>query len=523
MKKKHIKILSLGLLLLMCLIMVPSRAIAIVLEDAAKQEEKKEDKHSTDTRESFEEKQEEKQEKPKKNIEETFADEEESFANEEKEEKKEKAAEEKKEEKKQEALEEKKDEKKQEVLEEKKDEKKQEAFEESKENSEDKRQEKSKKSTEETFADEDESKNDVAEKKTEKGSMDGIEARSALLIEPISGKVLYEKNIDEKFAPASVTKIMTMLLAMEAVDNGKVALEDKVTCSENAKKMGGSTMLLDTGEVRTLEELLKGVAIASGNDAAVAIAEYIGGTESDFVNLMNKRAQELGMNNTTFKNCNGLPAEGHLSTARDISIMSRELLMHPTILKYSGIYMETISEGRKSPIELVNHNKLVRFFEGCDGLKTGYTSEAKYCISATAKRNGVRMLSVIMGAPTYKIRNRDAGILLNYGFSKYEGKKLLDKDEEVDTVYMGEKTERFFIAKATDDLNVVLPKGIQGELEKRIVIDELKDKYSEGDIVGKCEVYLGEEKVGEILVYSDRDIEKGGIVDSIKYKVKNLF
>lgn len=282
-------------------------------------------------------------------------------------------------------------------------------------------------------------------------------------------------------------------------------------------------MLLDTGEVRTLEELLKGVAIASGNDAAVAIAEYIGGTEPDFVVLMNKRAQELGMKNTTFKNCNGLPTEGHVSSARDIAIMSQELLRHPTILKYSGIYMETISEGRKSPIELVNHNKLVRFFEGCDGLKTGFTNEAKYCISATAKRNGVRMLSVIMGAPTYKIRNRDAGILMNYGFSKYEGKKLLSKDEDVEQVYMGKQTDRFFMAKAKEDLEVVLPKGSNGELVKKVVIDELKDSYKSGDVVGRCEVYLGEEKVGEVKIYADRDIEKGGVFDSIKYNIKNIF
>ena len=365
--------------------------------------------------------------------------------------------------------------------------------------------------------------NKVSAGEEEQGGMNNIEARSALLMEPQSGKILYEKNIDEQFAPASVTKIMTMLLAMEAVDSGKATLEDKVTCSENAKKMGGSTMLLDTGEVRTLEELLKGVAIASGNDAAVAIAEYIGGTEPDFVVLMNKRAQELGMKNTTFKNCNGLPTDGHVSSARDIAIMSQELLRHPTILKYSGIYMETISEGRKTPIELVNHNKLVRFFEGCDGLKTGFTNEAKYCISATAKRNGVRMLSVIMGAPTYKIRNRDAGILMNYGFSKYEGKKLLSKDEDVEQVYMGKQTDRFFMAKAKEDLEVVLPKGSNGELVKKVVIDELKDSYKSGDVVGRCEVYLGEEKVGEVKIYADRDIEKGGVFDSIKYNIKNIF
>ncbi len=365
----------------------------------------------------------------------------------------------------------------------------------------------------------------IAVESEDKAKSDGtnIEARSALLMEPMSGKILYEKNADEKFAPASVTKIMTMLLTMEAIDNGKINLDDKVTCSENAKKMGGSTMLLDTGEIRTVEELLKGVAIASGNDAAVALAEYLGGTEGDFVNMMNKRAQELGMKNTTFKNCNGLPADGHLSTAKDIAIMSKELLRHPKVLKYTGTYMETISEGRKSPIELVNHNKLVRFFEGCDGLKTGFTDEAKYCISATAKRNGVRMMSVIMGAPTYKIRNRDAGVLLNYGFSKYEGKKLISKDEDIDKVYMDKQTDKFFMAKACDDLNVILPKGQNNELEKKIVIDELKKEYKVGDIVGKYEVYLGNDKVGEVEIYCDRDIKKGNIFDNIKYNIKNLF
>lgn len=350
-----------------------------------------------------------------------------------------------------------------------------------------------------------------------------IEARSALLMEPCTGKIIYEKNADEKFAPASVTKIMTMLLTIEAVDSGKIALDDKVTCSENAKKMGGSTMLLDTGEIRTVEELLKGVAIASGNDAAVALAEYLGGTENDFVGMMNKRAEELGMTNTTFKNCNGLPADGHLSTANDIAKMSKELLKHPTILKYTGTYMDTITEGRKSPIELVNHNKLVRFFDGCDGLKTGFTNEAKYCISATATRNGVRMLSVIMGAPTYKIRNRDASILLNYGFSKYEGKKIFSKDEEVDKVYMDEQTDRYFMAKAQDDLTAVLPKGCKDEVEKKVVIDELQKEYKEGDVVGKCEIYLNNEKIGEVTIYCDRNIKKGNIFDNIKYNITHLF
>lgn len=350
-----------------------------------------------------------------------------------------------------------------------------------------------------------------------------VEAKSALLMEAKSGTIVYEKNSHEKFAPASVTKIMTMLLAMEAVDSGKIKIDDKITASENAKKMGGSTMLLDIGEVRTVEEILKGIAIASGNDAAVAMGEYLAGTQEAFVELMNKRAQELGMKDTTFKNCTGLPADGHLSSAYDISIMSRELLKHPTILKYTGTYMETISEGRKAPIELVNHNKLVRFFKGCDGLKTGYTEEAKYCISATATRDGVRMLSVIMGAPTYKIRNRDASLLLNFGFSKFEGKKILDKDADVVKVPLNKTEDKFFIAKAKDEVVLVFPRGSADSVEQKITLDESRRSYQKGDKIGICEYYLGEQKIAEVELYADRDVKKGGFLDNLKYNFKNLF
>ena len=349
-----------------------------------------------------------------------------------------------------------------------------------------------------------------------------VEAKSAILLEPTSGEVLYEKNSKEKFAPASVTKIMTMLLTMEAVDSGKIKLSDKVTCSENAKKMGGSTMLLDTGEIRTVEELLKGVGIASGNDAAVALAEYLGGSEEGFVVMMNNRAKELGMNDTTFKNCNGLPAEGHMSTANDIAIMSKELLKHPTILKYTGTYMETISEGRKSPIELVNHNKLVRFFKGCDGLKTGYTEEAKYCISATSVRDGVRVLAVIMGAPSYKIRNRDASMLMNYGFSKFYSKKIVSKDDEVEKIFLDRYKDKFFIAKASEDLSVTLSTGKEVEITPQLVLDENKKSFKEGEVIGTCRYYSGENLIGEVKVYSDRDVKKGTFFDNMKYNIKNL-
>ena len=353
-----------------------------------------------------------------------------------------------------------------------------------------------------------------------------VDARSGLLMEPSTGKIIFEKNIHEKFAPASVTKIMTMLLTMEAVDSGRIKMSDKVIASENAKKMGGggsSSMLLDTGEVRTVEELIKGVAIASGNDAAVALAEYLGGSEGAFVNLMNKRAEELGMKDTTFKNCHGLSTDGHLSSAYDIALMSRELLKHDKILKYTGTYMETISEGRKQPIGLVNHNKLVRFYKGCDGLKTGFTNEAKYCISATATRDNLRMLTVIMGAPTYKVRNRDASMLMNYGFSKFDAKKIVSKHEDVEKVNLNKKGTKFFFAKASEDLTVILERGTEGKITKKCVLNEEKKEYKKNEVVGYCEVYVNEKLYGKIPVYSDRDVVAYGILDNIKYNFMNLF
>lgn len=289
------------------------------------------------------------------------------------------------------------------------------------------------------------------------------------------------------------------------------------------KKMGGSTMLLDTGEIRTVEEILKGIAIASGNDAAVAMAEYLAGTEDAFVKLMNDRAQELGMKNTSFKNCTGLPSEGHLSTAYDIALMSKELLKHTQVLKYTGTYMETISEGRKSPIGLVNHNKLVRFFKGCDGLKTGFTDEAKYCISATAVRDGVRVLTVIMGAPTYKIRNRDASMLMNFGFSKFESKKVLSKDEDVEKIVLNKQGDKFFMAKAKEDLSITIDRGDEKAITKKIVITNEQKSYKKGDVIGYCEFFLKDVKVGTVDIYCDRDVKKSGILNNMKDNLKGLF
>jgi len=361
----------------------------------------------------------------------------------------------------------------------------------------------------------------VGENKDTKGIV--VQASSALLMEPSSGKIIYEKNSHEKFAPASVTKIMTMLLAMEAIDSGKIKLQDKMTISENSKKMGGSSMILDTGEIRTVEEILKGIAIASGNDAAVAMAEYLGGSESAFVNMMNEKAKSLNMKDTSFKNCTGLPADGHFTTAYDISIMSRELLKHSKILKYSGTYMETISEGRKSPIGLVNHNKLVRFFNGCDGLKTGFTDEAKYCISATAIRSNVRMLAIIMGAPTYKIRNSDASMLMNYGFSKFETKKVITKDQDLEKVTLNKKGDKFLMAKAQKDFLITLERGKKNIITKKFVINEGLKEYKKDAVIGICEIYIDNNLSGKINIYSDRDIKKSRLWDNIKSNFLDLF
>jgi len=349
------------------------------------------------------------------------------------------------------------------------------------------------------------------------------QAKSVILLEPNSGKVIYEKNADQQFAPASVTKIMTMLLAMEAIDDGRITLKDKIVCSEKVKSMGGSSMILDTGEVRTVEEILKGIGIASGNDAAVAMAEFLEGSEEAFVVKMNERAKELGMTSTHFENATGLSATGHLSTAKDISIMSRELLKHPTILNYSSIYMETISEGRKTPIELVNHNKLVRFYKGCDGLKTGFTQEAMYCISATATRDNVRMLTVIMGAPSYKQRNADASKLMDFGFSKYQSKTILAKDEDAQQIPLNKNGDSFYMAKAKDDLKVTIEKGAEEELTKKVSINHEQKKINAGDIVGYCEVYNGDELLGKVELYSDREVKQSQFLKNIKDMFSNIF
>ena len=244
-----------------------------------------------------------------------------------------------------------------------------------------------------------------------------VEAQAALLMEKTTGQVLYAKNEHEQLEPASVTKVMTLLLAMEALDEGRIRYDDTVTVSAYAASMGGSQVFLSEGEQITVEDLFKAICVASGNDASVAMAEHIAGVTELFVEQMNARAKQLGMNDTHFVNCTGLPAEGHVTSAWDIALMSRELILHhPDIRRFTTIWMDTIRNGA---FQLANTNKLIRFYDGATGLKTGYTASAGYCISATAERDGMELIAVIMKAPDKDARTKDAKALLNYGFSTY--------------------------------------------------------------------------------------------------------
>lgn len=343
-----------------------------------------------------------------------------------------------------------------------------------------------------------------------------LSCKSAILMEADSGKIVYELNSHEKLAPASVTKVMTMLLTMEAVEKGAIKLEDKVSVSERAKAMGGSTMYLETGEIRTVEELLKGVGIESANDAAVALAEYVGGSQEAFVEKMNARAKELQMNDTSFVNPHGFYDPNHYTSANDIAIMSRELLKHSKILEYTKIWMETISEGRKQPFTLVNRNKMLRSYNGCDGLKTGYTKEAKYCISATAKRGNIRFVSVIMGADSWKDRNAQAAKLLDLGFAKYESINFVKKNEVIQEIELPKSKPEKVKVMAREDLNLVFEKGSKPKLEKKVELSkDIKLPVKKGDSIGIIKAVEGDKVYGEVEIIVDQDISKLTIFDMV--------
>lgn len=349
-----------------------------------------------------------------------------------------------------------------------------------------------------------------------------VSAPSFILLEASTGQVILENNADEKRSPASITKIMTLLLTFEAIGEGKIHLEDEVITSAHAKSMGGSQVYLEEGEIQSVDTMIKCVTVASGNDAAVALAEHIAGSENDFVELMNKKAVELGMINTHFEDCCGLTdSDGHYTTARDVAIMSRELITkYPEIYQYSGIWMEDITHVTRqgsSKFTLANTNKLLKQYPYTTGLKTGSTSKAKYCLSATANKDGVDLIAVVMGAPDSKSRVNDAKTLLNYGYSVShlfldENKDVLEPVEVKGAIRLEAKVEyegefRYLDLSGSD----------LGQVEKFITYrQEHRAPIVKGEVAGEASYKLGDKIIGKVSILYAEDIEKAGFYDYLK-------
>lgn len=341
-----------------------------------------------------------------------------------------------------------------------------------------------------------------------------VNAKSAILIDSDTGTVLYEKNSHEKLPPASVTKVMTLYLVLEAVDSGKIKLNDVVQISEHASSMGGSQIYLAPGEEMTVEDLIKAVAISSANDAAVALAEFISGSEQLFVNMMNETAQKIGLKDTHFVNSTGLPIENHYTSVYDIAFISMKLINeHPSILKYTSIWMDTLREGK---FGLANTNKLIRTY-GADGLKTGSTDEAKYCLSATKKVGDTRLIAVIFGAPDSKTRFNIAAQLLDYGFANYETYKLYKKDEIIGSIKVDKGNIDLYHVKAADDISILINKGEKDKIDKSAeLIDSIKAPAKHDLVIGKITAKVGDHIIKEIPIKLDTDIPKASILDITK-------
>lgn len=349
-----------------------------------------------------------------------------------------------------------------------------------------------------------------------------LSCESAILISQDTGEVLYEHNAHEKLRPASVTKVMTILLIMEEIDSGRLSYSDKIACSENASSMGGSQIWLDTTEELTVDEMLKAICVVSANDCTVAMAEHIAGSEEMFVEKMNQRAKELGMNDTTFKNCHGIDEDGHETSSYDIALMSRELLKnHPEITKYTTIWMDSLRDGKS---ELVNTNKLIKNYQGATGLKTGSTSLALFNLSASATRENLSLIAVVMRAPTTKERFSCARKLLDYGFSNYQYKKLAEKDCEVMKVPVIKGTEAEVAVKYSDSVGKVMKKKEDGNVEQEVIINgDIIAPIQKGDVLGKVFYRVNGEEVASVELVADSSVEKLSFFNMGKRVVKKWF
>ena len=339
-------------------------------------------------------------------------------------------------------------------------------------------------------------------------------AKSAIMIETSTGEILYEKNVDERYAPASMTKMMSLLLVMEYIEDGGMKLTDKVTVSENASGMGGSQIFLKTGEQMTVNDLLKGVAIASANDAVTALAERVAGTTEEFVAMMNKKVKKLGLNNTNFKNVHGLDESGHYSSAYDMAMIAKELVKHQKILDYSSIYEDYLREDSEEKVWLVNTNKLVRFYEGVDGLKTGYTEEAGYCLTATAKKNGMRLITVVMGEVDSSKRNSETTKMLDYGFDQYELETLLTRNSVISKTNISKSTKEEVSIVPLEDVTLLHKKGNKKKnTSYKLQLDDIRVPIKKGDKVGTLLLTEDNNIIRKIPVSVNEDIKKANLFE----------
>lgn len=342
-----------------------------------------------------------------------------------------------------------------------------------------------------------------------------LDAGSAILIEQNSGQILYGFNIHEKLHPASVTKIMSLLLIMEALDSGKITLETQIPCSTNAASMGGSQIWLDTTETLSVHDMLKAICVVSANDCVVALAEYLGGTEDGFVQMMNTRAKELGMNDTTFKNCHGLDEDEHLTSSYDIALMSRELLVnHPSITNYTTIWTDSLRDGKSA---LSNTNKLVRNYSGCTGLKTGSTSLALFNLSASATRDGLSLIAVVMKAPTSALRFSNATSLLDYGFSNYSYKSFATKGDVVKSVHVTKGVSQEVNAVYETSPSFLIKKGEESGITYEMSLkDSIQAPITQGQLLGTIRYSLNGTELETVSLVAQNSVEKTGLFSMVK-------
>lgn len=348
-------------------------------------------------------------------------------------------------------------------------------------------------------------------------------AKAAIIMESTTGEILYKNNINEKYAPASMTKMMSLLLVMEYIEEGGMTLDEMVNVSENASNMGGSQIFLKSGEKMSVSDLLKGVTIASANDAVVALAERVAGTEEAFVKKMNERAQELGLKNTNFKNVHGLDEANHYSTAYDMALIAKELVSHEKILEFSSIYEDYLRANTEEQVWLVNTNKLVRFYKGADGLKTGYTKEAGYCLTATAKKDGMRLITVVMGEPDSSKRNSETTKLLDYGFEQYELETLLTKNSVIGKAKISKSTVENVEIVPTQDVTLLHKKGEKKKNSTyELELNDIKVPIKKGEEVGILKIIEDDNVIREIPVSVKEDVKKANVFELYLRYLKDI-